>query len=268
MQADLARAELLFGSFDYKEKTHRLFKMNLEKREPVEIARGWDASWSHDGRRIAFVFGQEANNRLYVMDADGTDRRRLTTQTRVGSDGIAWSPDDKRLVFTVACYDRNLRRQLVMQLAVIGADGTNEKEITHDAIWYWYPQWLSEGEILISKNWEKVLTVDADTGRHIKEWPFDGAYGTLSPSRAYLAFTRDSDLYVFDTRSNATVNVTNSIAQESCPVWVGDNWIVFAAKQPQGRNDVFIMRPDGRDVQRLTETEAEEKPTSVHLSAP
>jgi TolB protein len=48
--------------------------------------------WSPDGRMIAYGHG----GRLWVMAADGTGRRALTTGT---AGGAAWSPDGTRLAF-------------------------------------------------------------------------------------------------------------------------------------------------------------------------
>ncbi len=63
----------------------------------------YGASWSPDGRRIAFtaVNGDQATgayqqHNIYVMDGDGNNRRL------VAKDGFApvWSPDGKRILFT------------------------------------------------------------------------------------------------------------------------------------------------------------------------
>jgi Tol biopolymer transport system component len=59
--------------------------------------------WSPDGARIAFVevgpFSFDGNGPFYVsiVDADGTDRRRVSTFD--GGTAYAWSPDGRRLLF-------------------------------------------------------------------------------------------------------------------------------------------------------------------------
>ncbi|MGH3081045.1 MAG: TolB family protein [Gaiellaceae bacterium] len=55
----------------------------------------FDPAWSPDGRRIAYRRARDRSSDLYVMDADGTNQRRVIV------DGWAptWSPDGARLAF-------------------------------------------------------------------------------------------------------------------------------------------------------------------------
>jgi len=60
-----------------------------------------DPTWSPDGRRIAFASSGPAGD-IFVMNADGTDIRRLagTPKRDVAPD---WSPDGTRIVFNTLC---------------------------------------------------------------------------------------------------------------------------------------------------------------------
>ncbi|MEE8331962.1 MAG: hypothetical protein V3R84_09335, partial [Acidimicrobiia bacterium] len=53
-----------------------------------------DPAWSPDGRTIAFTSMRDGDNAVYLMDAGGSNQRRLTA----GADP-AWSPDGTQIVY-------------------------------------------------------------------------------------------------------------------------------------------------------------------------
>jgi Tol biopolymer transport system component len=56
--------------------------------------------WSPDGRMIAFDASDEAESRIYVMRADGSDLTLLKSGPGASGPGVpAWSPDGARIVF-------------------------------------------------------------------------------------------------------------------------------------------------------------------------
>jgi Tol biopolymer transport system component len=57
-------------------------------------------AWSSDGRRIAFTSSRTGNPELWVMHADGTHQRRLTSPPIMGGFVPSWSPDDRHIVFS------------------------------------------------------------------------------------------------------------------------------------------------------------------------
>jgi TolB protein len=59
--------------------------------------------WSPDGTRIAFVSDRDRGfPELYLMNADGTGVKRLTTNTLIDANP-SWSPDGTRVVFERCC---------------------------------------------------------------------------------------------------------------------------------------------------------------------
>jgi Tol biopolymer transport system component len=59
--------------------------------------------WSPDGNHIAFLLGIDGRNdqtRVFVMNADGSDVRRLSNEAGAWVDAdLVWSPDSKRIAF-------------------------------------------------------------------------------------------------------------------------------------------------------------------------
>jgi TolB protein len=107
---------------------------------------GYDAesTISPDGKRIVFTSTRDGDLDVYVMNIDGTDVRRLTTA--VGYDGGAFfSPNGKQICFRAyrprtaeeiaeyrALLHENLIRPTKLEIFVMNADGTGERQITHN----------------------------------------------------------------------------------------------------------------------------------------
>jgi Tol biopolymer transport system component len=80
------------------------FRDLLATRHDDFIAVG-APTWSPDGRRIAFeAYNQPAfKNELFVIDADGTDLRKLTNCDCVSSSYPTWSPVGPEIAFVPCC---------------------------------------------------------------------------------------------------------------------------------------------------------------------
>jgi TolB protein len=88
-------------------------------------------SWSPDGKTILFTSwrmekGDEKRApHIYVMNADGSNQRRLVKETLNTSEGATWSADGKQIV-----YSR--KGEKGADVYVADSDGTNERRITND----------------------------------------------------------------------------------------------------------------------------------------
>ena len=98
--------------------------------------------WSPDGTQVAFVSERNGNADIYLMDADGSNERRLTDDP--GADTFPWlgptpwSPDGSRLVF-------HSDRSGAVQLYVIGRSGGSALEITSEPEMAWFNGWSPDG---------------------------------------------------------------------------------------------------------------------------
>jgi Tol biopolymer transport system component len=97
------------------------------------IADGFDASVSPDGRRLAIV-----DAGLFVMNADGSDRRALSFTNGLG---VSWSPDGSRIAFGewMPGHARNL------DIRVIAANGTSDTRLVGSPDPEYAPRWSPDG---------------------------------------------------------------------------------------------------------------------------
>jgi len=99
--------------------------------------------WSPDGKQIVFDAGNDQERGLYVINADGSNVRRITSKA-VYPARAAWSPDGNYIA--AQCYDNRLGGN---NLCVMNADGSGLTFITTDGrydgriAWFGTPKTVS-----------------------------------------------------------------------------------------------------------------------------
>lgn len=115
-----------------------LFVMDASGKNVRQLTRNRQRDltpqWSPDGRLIAFASdrGRAGEPETWIMRADGTNSRRLVKTVNHPSwqdlqYSPVWSPDGKRLIFSMAASDSN------PELYVVGLDGKGLKRLTRTA---------------------------------------------------------------------------------------------------------------------------------------
>ncbi|MBA7606507.1 Tol-Pal system protein TolB [subsurface metagenome] len=56
--------------------------------------------WSPNGKRIAFKLGKSDSFNLWVMNADGSGKKQLTTDGKCDDSSPSWSPDGERVAYS------------------------------------------------------------------------------------------------------------------------------------------------------------------------
>lgn len=116
---------------------------------------------SPDGRKIVFTSLKDGDLEIYTMNADGSDVKRLTFTP--GYDGGPWwSPDGTQIVYRahhpadaaqLTDYRRLLDQRLVrpsrVELFVMNADGSNQRQVTALGGANFGPSWTPDGKQII-----------------------------------------------------------------------------------------------------------------------
>ena len=240
------------------------------------LVRGTSPDWSPDGRKVAIMrwsrVGSTWGPNVYVMNADGSEQRRLTS--RVGGRPF-WSPDGRRIAFA--------NRQKLssggyvyphrFDIYVMNADGSGLRRLTPTSFDS-RPVWSPDGAtIAYVRNYDIwVMNADGSAQRRLTS----GAGRDLSPS-----WSTDGKRIVFDRRSgrragsrfggassvdiyvmNADGSGQRLLAQDgSNPLWSTDGKkIAFARALRNGPGlpttrdnwEIFVMNPDGSEQRNLT----------------
>ena len=83
---------------------------------------------------------------LYVMNDDGSHRRRITKNTQAVDRYPRWSPDGTKIAFTR--YMDKTQMQTSSELFIINADGTEPQQLTHNDLADGSPAWSPDGHHL------------------------------------------------------------------------------------------------------------------------
>jgi Tol biopolymer transport system component len=155
------------------------------------------ASWSPDGKRIAFLSNEGGWSDIYVMDADGANRARITNSVNIQEPWFpAWSPDGNRIAYAMSDWTRAPGERPNIGIYVINPDGTDLLRLTPDSIHaaeVQRPTWSPDGRRLafLTIDQRTIGVIDAD-GTNLEYLSFDMRAGEL-------AWSPDGEFIVFDT---------------------------------------------------------------------
>jgi Tol biopolymer transport system component len=107
-----------------------------------DVLEGWP-TFSPDGTQIAYLKGVEGidyHNRVWVMDADGSDAHQIVAEDRIPTriaSGLAWSPAGDRIALGLWGVRGNRSTSVIYTFA---PDGSGLTRVINDGIMpYWSP---------------------------------------------------------------------------------------------------------------------------------
>jgi len=230
-------------------------------------------SWSPDGQQIAFIspcrgeHNTYAGSLIYIMNADGSDSHPLGVPPDSSGDfDPTWSPDGQRIAFTSLrsgaqrIYIYNLTTASLLQIT----KGTNVED--------GQPAWSPTGTQLafVRTSALSQIWVVTDDGQTQQPFSLSGAVNDFSPvwspdGQSIYYCQTNPDTYLpwlmrlrYVDRGTSNENHVPPAGQPNVIPIVGPrispdgNWIAYEG-WPDGTNhDIYLMRINGSDVQRLT----------------
>jgi Tol biopolymer transport system component len=224
------------------------------------------ATWSPDGRRIAFTRDRdEFTANIYVMNADGSGQRRLTPnlQRRPWVE-LAWSPDWKKIAFVAS------GALGALDIFVINADGSGLRNVTNTWTTSFDLAWSPDGRRIAfldgPVDGAPLTVVNADgTGKQrlTRLLMVDLGPPSWSPDGRTIAFIGGSGvagglIYTVHADGTGLRKLTHGPGSSVGPEWSPDGrHIVFLSSRddPAHRTtDLFVMNADGSGQRNLTHT--------------
>jgi TolB protein len=184
---------------------------------------------------------------VWAIDADGTDLTRLTHSPWPEFDP-SWSPDGRQIAF-------RSERSGEPEIWLMNGDGTGQRRLTAGLS----PAWSPDGSLIAFSGMEGLSVIRPDgTGRRVLPDTEGGEYPSWSPDGSRIAFnsnlTGDHVMYIAQADGSKVVDLSR----------VGEGWqvdwspdgrsILFTSHRdhPDNYTDIYVMRPDGSGVRRLT----------------
>jgi Tol biopolymer transport system component len=230
--------------------------------------------------RIVFSAGSPHAEDVYVVNADGSGFRRLTTDPRADFDP-ALSPDGKRIAYRHQDAEDSSTEVFVME-----ADGSGSHNVSHQEKADWGPNWSPDGKQVL---WN--CQRDLDFGFQACVANADGSglrvirpqawveYPAWSPDGKKIAFMGqrpgasgndpDYDIFVMAADGTGVTALTQAPGADGWPGWSPDGTrITFSTSRNDCRNsnapdcrssgdigpvhELWIMNADGSDQHRLS----------------
>ena len=181
------------------------------------------ASYSPDGKRIAYSLAEGESAQIHVANADGSGARALTDTPYGLNTSPAWSPDGKRIAFVS-------NRGGSPQIYLMNADGSGVRRLTFQGNYNQTPDWSPRGDLIVftardERNAFDLFTINVDTGKVTRLTQDQGSNEepAFSPNGRLIVFTSTrnggSQLFVMTSEGNNQMPLRAEKGALQTPDW-------------------------------------------------
>jgi Tol biopolymer transport system component len=222
--------------------------------------------WSPDRRRVVFSKGQPfchgsacegaSDAAIWVIGADGRRQRRLThPDESIVDTSPRWAPDGRSIAFVRSTFAADPGSP-DDGIFVMAADGSGARRVAAKAALAvdWSPDGRRLAYVVV-----RLGIVDIETRRArpvpAANLPAEVADIAWSPDGGRLALAAAGGIYLLPATGGRARRVVRAYRAESV-AWSPDGGrLAFSAgpsARPGARTDLFVVRPDGQMLRRIT----------------
>ena len=220
---------------------------------------GYLATWSPDGSQLAYLgAGNSRRNDLYVIDADGSNQRRLTDTPE--EEGIpAWSPNGDTIAVAIPTDGDAEIYLLDAETGEIVSQLTDNEGIDD-----YMPTWSPDGSHIayVTRNDVEgsdeihVMTADGTTSRQLTSNDVEDYYPAWSPTGDTIVFVSsrvgEQTLFLMDVDGSNQRQLSDGEDRDSRPTWspdgttiayhsfVDDDWSIELIEVATGRVRLLV----------------------------
>ena len=258
--------KILYGvsyeSIEENASNRDLYVMNVDGSDAKRLTRTPksenNAVWINGGAQIAFLYPDNGVNQVWVMDADGNNRK-CVSNVENGVNGFLISPDEKHVVMIANVKYTKTAQDVYPDLPK--ASG----RIIDDLMYKHWDEWVTEIPHPFLGDFDgnsvtNVYDIMQDEPYEAPMKPFGGvesfAWSPDSKQLIYVsrkkagmeyALSTNSDLYLYDLDSKTTKNITEGMmGYDTNPVYSPDGkYVAWLSMEHDGyesdKNRIFVM---------------------------